>query len=145
MRIDDENKVVWCSDSNDLAYVSGKSSLVIISGLIRYNGNNGLCDMQEYFYTASTNEQELISLAILKGYEFKLEQPQKYYWRKKKEHLAWFEEGKYLQKRGDNLYLARSSYDISKGPVNTFKYFTEQQARDLLKDDFDKFEKVECE
>lgn len=144
MRIDDENKVVWCSDSNDLAYVSGKSSLVIISGLIRYNGNNGLCDMQEYFYTASTNEQELISLAILKGYEFKLEQPQKYYWRKKKEHLAWFESE-------EHSYLAvrESSGAISLHNIVSHKWqnnkFTEQEARYLLKDDFDKFEKVEIE
>ncbi len=144
MRIDDENKVVWCSDSNDLAYVSGKSSLVIISGLIRYNGNNGLCDMQEYFYTASTNEQELISLAILKGYEFKLEQPQKYYWRKKKEHLAWFEDRSYTYLNFDK-FNKKVMITNATGLKNFTVLFTETEARDLLKDDFDKFEKVECE
>lgn len=138
MRIDDENKVVWCSDSNDLAYVSGKSSLVIISGLIRYNGNNGLCDMQEYFYTASTNEQELISLAILKGYEFKLEQPQKHYWRKKKEYLASFEDEQYLFAEEHEKTTVTSIAYASK--------FDETELMNVIGSvDFDKFEKVECE
>lgn len=145
MRIDDENKVVWCSDKNDLAFVDSKTTLVLIEQLINFDGSYSLCKLQDNYFESSNNKKTDLLYAILKGYEFKLEQPKKYYWRKKKEHLAWFEEGKYLQKRGDNLYLARSSYDISKGPVNTFKFFTEQQARDLLKDDFDKFEKVECE
>lgn len=136
MRIDDENKVVWCSDVNDLAYVSGKSSLVIISGLVKYNGNNGLCELQEQFYESSTDEQELLSLAILNGYEFKLEQPKEYYWRKKKEHLAWFEKGNIYLSGADEPYL---------NPKLFSPKMTESEARDLLKDDFDKFEKVEVE
>ena len=79
----------------------------------------------------------------------KLEQPQKYHWRKKKEHLAWFESGGYLEKAGDRIYLTKHAFFVPcilhGESIEVYREFTKQQARDLLKDDFDKFEKVECE
>lgn len=164
MRIDDENKVVYVDEPlfGEITKLKEGIGIVGIVSLfqILWEHQNDYPEIQKFLWshekdTWTNDEEPLIDddknnqILMVKiwtdEYQFKLEQPQKHYWRKKNEHLAWFEEGKYLQKRGDNLYLARSSYDISKGPVNTFKYFTEQQARDLLKDDFDKFEKVECE
>lgn len=68
----------------------------------------------------------------------------KYYWRKKKEHFAWFED----VRMG---YLSKGKHDghvYCNGLIadsDFFHKFTEAEARDLLKDDFDKFEKVECE
>lgn len=141
MRIDDENKVVL---PNFVAeFLENERSRTLRNIFLATTNTQGKSYSNELdrWFTCQENCKKFAQ-AYLCGYTV---EPQKYYWRKKKEYLAWFEEGKYLQKRGDNLYLARSSYDISKGPVNTFKYFTEQQARDLLKDDFDKFEKVECE
>ena len=81
---------------------------------------------------------------VVDNYEFKLEQPQKYYWRKKKEYLTWFEkqESSYVRYfyQGASVILSTLDYN------SLYKMqFTSQDARDILKDDFDKFEKVECE
>lgn len=151
MRIDDENKVVWCNEelldwreSFNESYDPIANMMYSISrvgfgwGLVDYHDEE--LDYKNWY---NKQKKELL-LAILNKYTFKLEE-QKYYWRKKKEHLAWFEECVYLQKIGANLYLSASRFDIAKKPVKTIKVFTEAEARQLLKDDFDKFEKVEID
>lgn len=143
MRIDDENKVVWTNDINDLAFVSGKSNLDIVSDLVKFDGSYDLCSLQNDYFNGKHFTKRWLLMAILNNYEFKLEQPQKYYWRKKKEHLVWFEVAQ-------DTYLAQDEEDgeLTLGWLEGTGWkckFTEQQARDLLKDDFDKFEKVECE
>ena len=143
MRIDDENKVVWCSEVEMEWYVSLNHSF----------GNHYSVDVKRIAELSCENGERLpfeLSLftrysaikSITSGYTFKLEQPQKYYWRKKKEHLAWFEEEVYLTrfKFSDN-----ENYCYVLGSKNGSLKNTEQQARKILKDDFDKFEKVECE
>lgn len=137
MRIDDENKVVWCSEAEMSWYVSFNSSV----------GNTMIGDMRRIAHLSTDKEMimrfnvdkntrfKMIS-AIVEGYEFRLEQPQKYYWRKKKEYLAWFEKGNIYLSGADEPYL---------NPKLFSPKMTETEARDLLKDDFDKFEKVECE
>ncbi len=139
MRIDDENKVVWCSDTNDLAFIDNKTTLVLVEQLIKFDGSYSLCELQDNYYESCNDKKIDLLYAILNGYSFKLEQPQKYYWRKKKEYLAWFEnhDNQYLVKLGSDVFLDDISYTSPK--------FTEQEARNILKDDFDKFEKVECE
>lgn len=148
MRIDDENKVVWLTDTNDLAFVSGKSNLDIVSELVKFDGSYDLCSLQNDYFNGKHFTKRWLLMAILNNYEFKLEQPKKNYWHKKKEYLAWFEKIEYqflnIDCIDDRLFL--STADREWQNVSTIKCeFTEQQARDLLKDDFDKFEKVECE
>lgn len=146
MRIDDENKAVWCSEANDLAFVDNKTTLVLIEQLIKFDGSYSLCELQDNYYESSNDEKLDLLYAILNNYTFKLEQPQKYYWRKKREHIASFEdvENNYFNYRIDQkIMLADNHSQLSYSGYKT--EFTEQQARDLLKDDFDKFEKVECE
>lgn len=91
MRIDYENKVVWCSDSNDLAFVSGKSNIEIVTDLTKFDGSYDLCSLQNDYFNGKHFTKHSILLAILNNYRFKLEE-QKYCWRKKKKHLAWFED-----------------------------------------------------
>ena len=141
MRIDDENKVVWCSE--ELLNVTG------VHLGVGFNGVTKLLKISEFAGSFGVPERHQnrawkeLSNGIFNEYEFKLEQPKKYYWRKKKEHLAWFEVAQ-------DTYLAQDEEDGEltlgwlEGTGRKCK-FTEQQARDLLKDDFDKFEKVECE
>lgn len=136
MRIDDENKVVWCSDANDLAFVDNKTTLVLIEQLIKFDGSYSLCELQDNYYESSNDEKLDLLYAILNGYTFKLEQPQKYYWRKKKEYITILDTRIHLGAGVD--CRGALSKDVS-------QKFTESEARDLLKDDFDKFEKVECE
>ena len=68
----------------------------------------------------------------------------KYYWRKKKEYLVWFEDRSYTYLNFDK-FNEKVMITNATGLKNFTVLFTEQEARDLLKDDFDKFEKVECE
>ena len=141
MRIDDENKVVWCSESEMEWYVScnygNPKSLASDMNRIKC-----LATEKEpiVLFMMSQTARFLFIKAIANNYEFKLEQPQKYYWRKKKEHLAWFE-GEY------NVYINIYHSEVFLDAVNSTdkSRLTETEARDLLKDDFDKFEKVECE
>ncbi len=143
MRIDDENKVVWCSDANDLAFVDNKTTLVLIEQLIKFDGSYSFCEIQDDYFKSCNNKKIDLLYAILNGYEFKLKQPQKYYWRKKKEHLAWFEisNESYLNVRYEDELILGDTFVTE----NYKATFTETEARDLLKVDFDKFEKVECE
>lgn len=147
MRIDDENKVVWCSESE----ISWYNSFVLNGGRDNSFANlrriNALSTEKEVVlpsYMTVTDRVELIR-AISNNFEFKLEQPQKYYWRKKKEYLVWFEDFESV------LIMSKHSKILRFGDISSYdnRYFegrfTEQEARDLLKDDFDKFEKVECE
>ena len=148
MRIDDENKVVWCSESEMEWYVGFNVSV----------GNTMISDMKRIAHLSTEKEMVMrfnvdlktrlqIINVITEGYEFKVKE-QKYYWRKKKEYLASFEklEEQFLNIDciDDRLFL--STADKEWQEVSTIKcVFTSQEARDLLKDDFDKFEKVECE
>lgn len=149
MRIDDENKVVWCSEGEMEWYVSFNVSVgnTMIGDMRRIASLSTDKEMVMRFNVDGITRLKMIN-AIAEGYEFKLEQPQKDYWRKKKEHLVWFEkiEGQFLNIDciDDRLFL--STADREWQEVSTIKcVFTSQEARDLLKDDFDKFEKVECE
>lgn len=143
MRIDDENKVVWLTDTNDLAFVCGKNNLDIVSELIKFDGSYDLCSLQNDYFNGKHFTKRWLLMAILNNYEFKLEQPQKYYWRKKKEYSVWFElvQDTYLAQDEDDGELTLGLLECGGWKCK----FTSQEARDLLKDDFDKFEKVECE
>lgn len=141
MRIDDENKVVvpdfvaeWYEKTNT-SYILGKMLELLEKSdderiaewrwSCKGRMNNGL-----------GNSQEVVARMMMFGYT--IEQPQKYYWRKKNEHLAWFE--------GSREYLSTGLNGEPILDVLLYSHtFTETEARDLLKDDFDKFEKVECE
>lgn len=143
MRIDDENKVVWCSDK---LFNTHKKEIVCST---RYDTifvaiklyKKGIID--GFFETQIEFEEYL--KAILDGFLFKIEQPQNYYWRKKKEHLVWFEkiEDSYLVRF---KFSGEVDYSYTLGEVGSTPIeMTEKEARNLLKEDFDKFEKVECE
>ena len=142
MRIDDENKVVWCSeellDWHSRKVSRATSYYAVADAVGTYTGSK---EFKCIF--GGSKEFETYLVAILRGYTFKLEE-QKYYWRKKKEHLAWFEDRSYtylnFDKFNEKVMLTNAT-----GLKNFTVLFTETEARDLLKDDFDKFEKVECE
>ena len=142
MRIDDENKVVWCSE--ELLNVTG------VHLGVGFNGVTKLLKISEFAGSFGVPERHQnrawkeLSNGIFNEYEFKLEQPKEYYWRKKKEYLAWFEDVnfRYLNNHKPTESILLTNIDNLKS--FTVK-FTEQEARDLLKDDFDKFDKVECE
>lgn len=148
MRIDDENKVVWCSGE-------------LLDWYNSFNGSSVRKDMMVYYisrigwgYVLTDNDNKkidaefyinidklLLIKAIIDDYEFKLEQPQKYYWRKKKEYSAWFEVAQ-------DTYLAQDEDDgeLTLGWLEGAGWkckFTEQEARNILKNDFDMFERVE--
>lgn len=134
MRIDDENKVVWCSkwliERLERANFTDKNGLGKVKILSEQTLSGHVPESCE-----DDKWKRLIN-AVYNNYTFKLEE-QKYYWRKKKEYLASFE---------DNFYLYVSFTDkLRLQSVNYATQLTETEARDLLKDDFDKFEKVECE
>lgn len=141
MRIDDENKVVWCGDwlveRLEVANFVEKTCLGKIKILSEYTLSGYVPETYE------DKEWEMVIKAIFEDYSFKLEKPQKYYWRKKKEHLVWFEDFESV------LIMSKHSKILRFGDISSYdnRYFegrfTEQEARDLLKDDFDKFEKVE--
>lgn len=70
----------------------------------------------------------------------------KYYWRKKEEYLVWFEEDIYL--RAKPLHLTpvdKSPYLLAEksisGKSKQSMLFSEEEARNILKDDFEKFER----
>ena len=71
-----------------------------------------------------------------------VEQPKKYYWRKKKEHLASFEKTNKIYLNFNNSHKKIFLEDIKETIIVNTK-FTEQEARELLKNDFDMFERVE--
>lgn len=149
MRIDNENKVVWCSEQ----LVDWRNSfsrfydpvLHMMYQLSRACFGWSLTDAEDnsvdYDFWDNTQKKELM-LAILEDYEFKLEE-QKCYWRKKEEYSVWFEvvQDTYLAQDEDDGELTLGLLDGAGWKCK----FTETEARDLLKDDFDKFEKVECE
>lgn len=147
MRIDDENKVVWCSESEMEWYVS-----------CNYGHPNSLGSDMNRIKSLAIGNHHIVSFmmsgaarfqlvkAIANNYKFELEQPQKYYWRKKKEHLAWFEEQErcYFNSRSGGLKFlsSKEEHDIY---FSFITQFTEAEAKELLKDDFNMFEKVEVE
>lgn len=150
MRIDDKNKVVWCSEwlMEWKESFDDKRINSILYRIARVGYGYQLEDI--YGNTIDYSEWESLTKvglikAIVDNYEFKLEQPQKYYWRKKKEHLAWFEkiEESYLIRF---KFSGEVDYHYTLGEVDSAPIqMTETEARNILKDDFDKFEKVECE
>lgn len=89
MRIDDENKVVWCSESEMEWYVRLNNSFGnhYSVDIRRISELSSGIDVYLPFEMTLYERYEVIK-AIINNYEFKLEQQQKYYWRKKKEHLA---------------------------------------------------------
>lgn len=146
MRIDDENKVVWCSESEMEWYASFNVSVgnTMISDMKRIAHLSTEKEMVMRFNVDLNTRLQMIN-AIAKGYEFKVKE-QKYYWRKKKEYLAWFEEQErcYFNSRSDGLKFlsSKEEHDIY---FSFITQFTETEAKELLKDDFDMFEKVEVE
>ena len=65
-------------------------------------------------------------------------------WHKNKEDLVWFEDRSYTYLNFDK-FNEKVMITNATGLKNFTVLFTETEARDILKDDFDKFEKVECE
>lgn len=133
MRIDDENKTVWCSESEMSWYTSFNLSAgnSMFLNLRRINALSTEKEVLLPSYMTITDRVEIIR-AISDNYEFKLEE-QKHYWRLKLDYLK----GAY--------YLIEKGYLDDRVEIEDALKITEQEARDLLKDDFDKFEKVECE
>lgn len=139
MRIDDENKVVYVDkrfkdELFKLKEYNGISKLMVLQN---FSGKFGVPTKMD------DDKWKKISEAVFNDYKFKLEQPKKYYWCKKKEHMVWFEVAQ-------DTYLAQDEDDgeLTLGWLEGAGWkckFTETEARNLLKDDFDKFEKVECE
>lgn len=140
MRIDDENKAVWCDedlfDWHSRKVSRATSYYAVADAVDTYTGSK---EFKRIF--SGSKEFEIYLVAILRGYAFKLEQPQKYYWRKKKEYSAWFEVAQ-------DTYLAQDEDDgeLTLGWLEGAGWkckFTEQEARNILKNDFDMFERVE--
>lgn len=143
MRIDNENKVVWCSEE----LVDWKNSfsrlynpvMNMMYSISRVGFGWSLIDNKDNevgFEFWDIKQKKELMLAILNNYEFKLEE-QKHYWRKKKEYLASFE---------DEQYLFADDYE--KTMVTCIAYaskFDETELMNVIGSvDFDKFEKVEC-
>lgn len=139
MRIDDENKVV-VPDFVAEWYEKHKQMYILGAMLDRLEKSddekivNWRWDCKGRHSNGLGNSQEVIAKMMMFGYT--IEQPQKYYWRKKKEYITILDTRIHLGAGVD--CRGALSKDVS-------QKFTESEARDLLKDDFDKFEKVECE
>lgn len=140
MRIDDKNKTIWMKESVSDELMLKLKKYNCISKLIeisRFSGKYGIPVKQ------NDREWKDITSAVFDGYKFESESNKKYYWRKKKEYLAWFEEEKqnsmYLTLNDEDGRLSLSS-SYENGYYRTM--FTVEEAKGLLKDDFDKFEKV---
>lgn len=153
MRIDDKNKVVvpdfvaeWFENVSEKE-LDGNDVFRIIQDVLKVG--DGQSTWNDYDVDGKLvswveeNEETFLKLIVncTKGNGYEVV-PQKYYWRKKKEHLAWFEEEIYLTrfKFSDNenfVYILGSK-------VGSLQ-MTEPEAFHLLQHDFDKFEKVECE
>lgn len=108
------------------------------------NDSNDKVNCWLYDNSVEENDKRILTFvrAWVEGYE--IEPELKYYWRKKREHIASFEdvENNYFNYRIDQkIMLADNHSQLSYSGYKT--EFTEQEARVLLKDDFDKFEKVE--
>lgn len=148
MKIDNENKVAVPDFVAD--YIEkAKKDKCSLDDVFTYDSIQGeLADIfLEWLFNNDEVKNEERFLIVVKAWVegYAIEQPQKYYWRKKKKHLAWFEdfEEVLLVRKNNNIFRFG---DISSYDNRYFNAkFTEQQARDLLKHDFDKFEKVECE
>lgn len=159
MRIDDEKKVVYVDELlfDEITKLKEGIGIVGVVSLfqILWEYQNDYPEIQKFLWSYekdiwTSDEEPLIEddknnqILMVKiwsdDYTFKLEQPKKYYWRKKKEHLAWFED---VEETYLNVYFSEVYLGVFRDSDNC--EFTETEARDLLKDDFDKFEKVECE
>lgn len=125
MRIDDENKVVelleiYKDDMAELKSDRGTSFPV-----------------QEARRDIEIAYKEMFIKDLERAINYKPKQPQKYYWRKKKDHLASWE---------DEQYLFADEHE--KTTVTSIAYaskFDETELMNVIGSvDFDKFEKVEC-
>lgn len=145
MRIDDENKVVWCNDNLFPLLEEEDFFEMDEFDKISYLLNLSFDKRYGIPTRVKTKKWKPILISIFDNYCYELDQPKKYYWRKKKEHLAWFEDFESV------LIMSKHSKILRFGDISSYdnRYFegrfTEQEARELLKDDFDKFEKVECD
>ncbi len=134
MRIDDENKVVWCSENlfplleeDDFFELDEFDKIFYLLNL-SFDSRYGIPHRFE------TDKWKPILISIFDKYCFELEQPKKYYWRLKFGHIR----GGYYIVESTHLYIDTvEKYEARK--------LTVSEARELLKSDFDKFEKVECE
>lgn len=143
MRIDNDSKVVvpkFVADWYEKTKRYTKTLREMLNEITFLESNDreiwkaSLEEDDEFWYKTA---EEIVAKMYLYGYEV---EAKKYYWRKKKEYLAWFEDAEetYL-----NVYFSEVYLGVFRDSDNC--EFTETEARDLLKDDFDKFEKVECE
>lgn len=152
MRIDDENKTVWCNEELLRWYESfddwheRKDKMVYY--IARIGWGYALTDYDDNELSddvINLSDKNNLIKAIIDDYEFKLEQPKKHYWRKKKEHSAWFEDSEQV------LIMSKNNSVLRFGNISSYdnRYFrgefTKQEARELLKGDFDMFEKVEVD
>lgn len=143
IKIDDDNKIVWCNDTlvdwnNSFKEISDPLAKKLYY-LARVGFGWRLVDYWQKdipFRSWDHTKKNELMLALLNGYELKAE-PKKYYWRKKKEHRTEWERCIYVNVTFTNAVIA----DIK----NYATKLTEPDARKLLKDDFDMFEKVEEE
>lgn len=141
MRTDDEKKMVvpdFVADWYEKTRCYTKTLREMLNEIAFLESNDRevwketLEEVDEFWYKTA---EEIVAKMYLYGYEVEVK---KYYWRKKKEHLAWFE--------GSGEYLSTGLNGEPILDVLLYSHtFTSQEARNLLKDDFDKFEKVECE
>lgn len=149
MRIDNDNKIVWCSEKLYNWYTSFEEAYDPLANRLhtvaRVGFGWGLTDYQDTdvsYYFWGRNTQKELMLAILNGYEFKLE-CQKCHWRKREEYLLSFE--------NKELVLLESKVDGSLKFGNMASYdnsvfkgrFMEQEVHERLGDDFYMLEKVE--
>lgn len=150
MRIDDENKVVvpdFVADYIEKYYGDKEPSAWDKADLLRdWDNYISVADRKDVAEWVKNADNFLTFVIAVATNDYVVEQPKKYYWRKKKEHFASFETrfADYLNVRhhGKNVTLLLGD----SLPTSVCKTkFTEQEARELLKDDFNMFEKVECE
>lgn len=136
MRIDKENEVVWCSEwlieRLERANFINKNNLGKVEILSAQTLSSHVPESHE-----DDKWKELID-AIYNNYTFELEQSQKYYWRKKSEYLASFEDEQYLLvDENERTTVTSLAYANKLGEIELINFIGSV--------DFDKFEKVECE
>lgn len=148
MRVADENKVVvpdFVADYIEKHYDGKEPSAWDKADLLRdwdnYISVSERNDVREWLKNADNFLKFVIAIAT----DNYIVEPQKYYWRKKKEHIFNFEK---IYETYLNIDLSNNDVFISNVEESCSEYktkFTEQEAHELLKDDFNKFEKLGCE
>lgn len=147
MIIDDENKVVvpdFMADYIEKHYGDKEPSSWDKADLLRdWDNYISVADRKDVAEWVRNADNFLTFVIAVATDNYIIEQPKKYCWRKKKEHVAWFEYEKcrYLNKTPGGALRLADIREIDSWEVK----FTEQEASELLKDDFDMFEKVEVD